>query len=216
MKKSLLRKTLLLATALVLGLGVTARAQETAAPAKSAPAASNLSLLGQTYGTLTYSYLNQDDVSSHGDTYSFSVNQPLAFGLDGVLSYDYSRSGTLAGARVKQHVLAGALRAFSTAYNWGKPYVEAGAGYAWNRYAGTRDNSFIWEIAAGAELQVTPQATLTPYVQYVEAPDLAGGGAWNFGAKASYWVDTQWAVTIGVLRDDNHNTAFTVGTNFRF
>lgn len=173
-------------------------------------------MLGQVYGTLTYSYINLDATSTHADNYSFSVNQPLAFGLDGILSYDFSQSGEVAGSRVRQNTVGAALRAFSTAFNRGKPYVEAGAGFAWARYAGTTDNSFVWEVAGGVEFQVAPATTVTPYIQYVDAPDLAGGGEWNFGVKANHWVNSQWAVTAGLELDNDQNTAFTVGTNFRF
>lgn len=216
MNKSQSIKSLLLVTALALGLGVSTRADDSPPADQPAPVTGNLSLLGQTYGTLTYSYIDLDDTSTHADNYTFELTKPLSFGLDGILGYDYAQSGVVAGSRVKQHILRAALRAFSTSYNWGKPYVEAGGGYAWSRYAGTKDNSFVWEVAAGVEFQVTPRATVTPYVQYVDAPDLAGEGTWNFGAKGSYWIDSSWAVTAGIERDDEQNTAFTVGTNFRF
>jgi hypothetical protein len=209
-------KTFVLATAALLSLGAIARADSAILEEKPAPMVGDLSLLGQTYGTLTYSYINLDDTSTHGDHYNFEVNQPLAFGLDGILSYDYAQSGKVAGSRVKQNVIGGALRAFSTSYNWGKPYVEAGAGYTWARYAGTKDNSFIWHVGVGAEFQVTPRATVTPYVTYEDAPSLAGGNTWNFGVKANYWIDSSWAVTAGLARSDEKSTAFTVGTNFRF
>jgi hypothetical protein len=209
-------KSLVLVTALALSLGATARAGSAVLDEKPAPMVGNLSLLGQTYGTLTYSYINVDDVSSHGDRYNFEVNQPLAFGIDGFLSFEHSQSSEVAGSRVKQNILGGALRAFSTSYNWGKPYVEAGAGYTWARYAGAKDNSFIWHLGVGAEFQVTPQATVTPYVTYEDAPSLAGGNTWNFGVKANYWIDSSWAVTAGLSRNDEKATAFTIGTNFRF
>jgi hypothetical protein len=208
-------KAFILATALALGLGV-ARADDSLPGEKPAPITENLSLLGQTYGTLTYGYINLDDVSSHGDNYRFALNKPLAFGLDGILSYDYTQSGVVAGSRLKQHVLGAALRAFSTSYNWGKPYIEAGGGYAWNRYAGTKDNSFIWNVATGVEFQVNPRTTVTPYIQYVDTPDLAGENTWNFGVKGNYWIDSEWAVTAGIQRDDDQNTMFTVGTNFHY
>lgn len=217
MKNSPTIKTLMLATALALGLGANARADDSLSAQPPADvAAGSLSLLGQSYGTLTYSYINLDDTSTHGDSYTFEVNQPLTFGLDGVFAYDFTQSGVIAGSRVKQHTLSAALRAFSTSFNWGKPYVEAGVGYAWARYAGNRDNSFLWEIAAGAEFQVAPRTTVTPYVQYVDVPDLAGSGVWNFGVRGSYWIDSSWAVTAGFEVDDEQNNAFTVGTNFRF
>ena len=216
MKTSPNIKSLLLAFSLALSLGVVARADEMSPADKQAPVAGNQGLLGQVYGTLTYSYINLDDASSHLDNYSFSLNQPLAFGLDGILSYDFAQSGTIAGSHVKSHTIGAALRAFSTAHNWGKPYVEAGAGFAQSSYAGTADDSFIWEVAVGVEYQVAPATTVTPYLQYVDAPELAGEGAWNLGVKANHWIDAQWAVTAGCEIDDDQNTAFTVGTNFRF
>ncbi len=209
-------KSLLLASALALGLGSAARADDMLPVNQSTAAAGNQGLLGQEYGTLTYSYINLDGASTHADSYNFEVNQPLAFGLDGLVNYAYSQSGVVAGSRVKTNTLGAALRAFSTAYNWGKPFVEAGGGYTWNRSAGASDNSFIWAAAAGVEFQVAPATTVTPYVRYVDAPDIAGGQAWNFGVKASHWINSQWAVTAGLSRDDNQSTAFTVGTNFRF
>ena len=207
---------MLLASALALALGVAARADDGPSADKLMPVSGSQGLLGQKYGTLTYDYVNLDGASTHADSYTLSSNQPLAFGLDGVLGYNFTQWGTGGGARVNQNTLNGALRAFSTSYNWGKPYVEAGAGYTWVRASGAKDNSFVWEAAAGVEFQVAPRATVTPFVQYTDAPDLAGGSKTNFGAKANYWIDSQWSVTAGLARDNHQNTAFTVGTNFRF
>ncbi len=207
-------KFLLVATALTLGLAVHA---DDALPAeKAAPVAGNVGLLGQVYATLTYNYINLDATSVHADKYSLSVNQPLAFGLDGMLGYDYSQTGNIAGFRQRQHTLSGALRAFSTSYNWGKPYVEAGIGYVSSRYAGNGDDSFLWEVASGVEFQVAPATTVTPYIQYLDTPGLPGGGKWNFGVKANHWVTSQAAVTVGIERDSDQNMMFTFGTNFRF
>ena len=216
MNTSLHLKSLLLASALALGLGVTVRADVEPLADKVVPVAGSQGLLGQVYGTLTYDYVNLDGAATHADSYTLMSNQPLAFGLDGVLGYNFTQWGAGSGGRVNQNTLSGAIRAFSTSYNWGKPYVEAGVGYTWVRASGAKDNSFVWETAAGVEFQVLPRATVTPFIQYTDAPDLAGGSKWNFGAKASYWIDSQWAVTVGLARDDSHNTAFTVGTNFRF
>jgi hypothetical protein len=209
-------KSLILVSALAFGLGATARADDMLPTEKVTAVSGNQGLLGQVYGTLTYSYVNLDDASTHLDNYSFSLNQPLAFGLDGILSYDFAQSGNIAGSHVKSHTLGAALRAFSTSYNWGKPYVEAGGGFAQSSYAGIDDDSFIWEVAGGIEFQVAPTTTVTPYLQYVDAPDIASDGAWNLGVKANHWIDSQWAVTAGFEIDDDQNTAFTVGTNFRF
>lgn len=206
-------KFLLLASALALG---SARADVAPPSDPTEPVAGNVGLLGQVYGTLTYGYINLDDTSVHADNYRLAVNQPLAFGLDGLLSYDFTHTGDFAGSPVRQHTFTGAFRAFSSSYNWGKPYVEAGVGFTTARYAGAGDDSYLWEIAGGIEFQVAPATTVTPYVQYEDAPDLPGDGRWKFGVKANHWVNNTAAVTAGIERDDDQNTMFTVGTNFRF
>lgn len=217
MKQTITFKHLLLATALATGLGTAARADDSLPPAdQPAPVTSDFSLLGLSHATLTYSYINLDGTSVHADDYTFEVNQPLLANLDAVFAYDYAQTGVFAGSRLKTQTLSAALRAFSTNYSWGKPYAEAGVGYAWNRFAGASDNSFVWALGVGAELRVSSRATVTPYVQYVDAPDLPGNGVVNFGAKGSYWIDTSWAVTAGFEVDDDKNSTFTFGTNFRF
>lgn len=217
MNNNLLKHSLLSA-AFVLGLVSLAWADDSMIdpPATSAAAAGNLSLLGQKHGTLTYSYINLDGTSVHADSYTLKVNEPLAFGLDGIFAYDYTRSGEFAGSHVSQHTISAALRAFSTSYNWGKPYVEGGLGHVWSRFAGARNKSVVWAAGAGVEFQVMPRATVTPYVQYVHTPNFANDDVWNFGVKGSYWIDSSWAVTAGFERDDEQNTAFTVGVNFRY
>jgi hypothetical protein len=207
MKQKIIFKSLLLIAAAALGLP--AFADDSPLPA---PAVSTTGLLGQHYAGLTYRYINPDNSPSHTDDYRIEFNEPLNTGLDGVLSYDFLQTG----APAKQQEIAGALRAFSPAYGWGKPYVEAGGGYAWNRVGGMKDNSFLWEVAAGAEFLVGPAITVTPFVQYKGTPDLARRSLWDFGVKANYWVTSQWAITGGLDRDDHQDTGFTVGTNFRF
>lgn len=220
MKQKIIIKNLLLTAALTLGLASLARADDsvftTPSPSDAEAVAGNLGLLGQSHGTLAYSYINLDDTSAHADSYGFEMNNPLSFGLDGVFAYDYTRSSAIAGSHISQHALTLALRAFSSSFNWGKPYVEAGVGHAWNRFAGASENAFLWEAGAGIEFQLTSRATVTPYVQYRDVAELASEGTWNAGVKGSYWIDTSWAVTAGFARDDEQNSAFTVGTNFRF
>lgn len=207
MKQNIIIKSLLLASA-AFALTAAARADEP----RPVPASGTMGLLGQTYAGLTYSYTDLNNTSAHADDYHFEINQTLNAGLDGVFSYDWTQGGSVG----KQQAVMAALRAFSTAYAWGKPYVEAGGGYAWEKVAGTRDNSFIWDAAVGVEFQVAPAVTITPFVKYQGTPDLVQREKWDFGVKANYWVNSQWAVTAGIARDNHQNTGFTVGTNFRF
>lgn len=214
MQNNTLLKSLVVSAALSLGLTGFAQAQ----PAEAAPSLTSdgQGLLGQNYASLTYSYVNFDGISAHGDTYSLSFNTPLRAGLDGLLGYDYSQSGEILGSRYKEHALGAGLRAFSNSFDWAKPYVEAGAGFVWQKYGSFEDDSFFWQVSAGAEFQLAAALTLTPYVQYLDAPDISDDGVVNFGAKANYWVNSEWAVTVGLSRDDDKNMTYTLGTNFRF
>jgi opacity protein-like surface antigen len=210
MKQTIIIKSLLIAGATLLGFAATSRAQD------PVPATGKMGLLGQTYAGLDYSYVDFDNSPTNADSFGFQYNQALSAGLDGLLTYDWTQTGLVLGDRARQQTIGGALRAFSTSYSWGKPYVEAGGGWTWVKYAGIHDNSFTWEVAVGSEFQVAPKVTVTPYVRYEDAPDLSDSDTWNFGVKANYWVNTQWAVTAGINYDDSHDTAYTVGTNFRF
>ena len=200
----------LLLAALALGLAGAARAADPMSSA-SVPPSGTMGLLGQTYAGLTYSYVDLNHSSSHTDDYRFDFNQPLNANLDSILSYDFLQTGSL-----KQQALVGAFRAYSTAYTWGKPYAEAGAGYTWERGDGGHDNSLLWEVAVGTEFQLAPAWSVTPFVQYQGTPDLARRDQWIYGVKANYWVDRQWALTAGVDRDNHQAMRYTVGTNFRF
>ncbi|MES1194635.1 MAG: hypothetical protein ABUL65_01990 [Opitutus sp.] len=219
MKQNTTLKYLFLSAAAALALAVSARADT---PLEATPLEATTpihqGLLGQQYASLTYSYINLDRSPVNADNFEFAVNQPLNTGLDAVLAYDWTQSHLFAGSRLNTQDLTAGLRAFCNSYGWGKPYVEAGMGYAWQRGtpSGT-DHSILWRAAIGAELQLAPAFSVTPYVEYVDAPDLASSRrAWNFGANANYWIDSQWAVTAGLARDDHQNNRFTVGTNFRF
>jgi hypothetical protein len=217
MKQNNLLKNLLLSAAAALSLATLARADVPLAdqPPLESTTPVGQGLLGQQYASLTYSYIDLD-APVHADNFSFGFNQPLNTGLDAVFSYDWTQTGLFAGDRLNQQSVTAGLRAFSNAFAWGKPYVEAGGGFAWQRGYGTSDNSLVWGAGVGVEFQLAPAVTVTPFVKYADAPDLAGNGAVTYGVKANYWVDSQWSVTGGLSRDDDQNTSFTIGTNFRF
>jgi hypothetical protein len=217
MKQNNLQKNLLISAAAALCLAGYLRADVPLADQKplESTTAVGQGLLGQQYASLSYSYIDLD-APVLADNFSFGFNQPLNAGLDAVFSYDWTQTGLFAGDRLNGQSVTAGLRAFSNAFAWGKPYVEAGGGFAWQRGYGTSDNSFVWGVGVGAELQLAPAVTVTPFVKYTDAPDLAGNGAVTYGVKANYWVDSQWSVTGGISRDDDQNTSFTIGTNFRF
>lgn len=201
--------------ALIAALGLTHNAFAQTTPESTGPDFAP-GLLGISHTELSYGYVDLDNTNAHGNAYTLELSQPFQPGFDAFLGYEYSRSSRIAGSRIKQHVLDAGVRVFSSAYNWGKPYVEVGAGYIWSRFGGSHDNSFLWEATVGVELNLARNTTVMPYVRYDDAVDYSDGDNWNYGVKANYWLNKNWAAMAGIERDDEQNTTFRVGTNFRF
>lgn len=220
MKQNITIKHLLLSAVAAAGLATSAFAggdepntPKTSEPvAVSTPVTATSGLLGEKYASLSYRYVDFDGSAGHADDYRFGFNEPLKSGLDGLFDIGW----TDAGAATRELSLSAGLRAYRAAYTWGTPYVEAAVGYTWEKIAGVKDDSFLWQAGIGVEFAVAPAVTVTPYVKYDHAPGLARDGRWDFGVKANYWVNQQWAVTVGIDRDDDQNTGFMVGTNFRY
>ncbi len=215
-------KSRLLLAALAFGLSASARAGEgptaatTTAEGPMAPALS-LGLLGQTYAGLTYSHINLDGAPVNADSYGLEYNWALNPGFDAVFNYDWAQSGLVAGERAREQTLTAALREFITTQRWGKPYVEAGIGYDWaKKFAGVKDRSFVWLVAAGVEFQAAPALTITPFVRYTRTDGYDDEDTVNYGVKANYWVTRQWAVTGGIDRSDDHDMTYKLGLNVSF
>lgn len=215
--KQISLKNILISTAMIVSLAGVARAD---VPLEQEPVATTVGqgLLGQQSALLTYHYTNLDDAPVNAQGFNFGVNLPLNTGFDAVFNYDYDQADLFAGSRATAQTVTADLRAF-TMLSWGKPYVEAGLGQLWVKETPVgNDKSVVWRAAVGAEFQFAPAFTVTPYIQYVDAPDLgfSSNGTWNYGVKANYWVESQWAITAGLERNDDKDVKYTIGTNFRF
>jgi hypothetical protein len=211
MNQKIILKSILLAAG-TFGFAAAVHAEEPA----PVPVSGTLGLLGQAYAGLSYSYVNLDRAPVNAATYGVEYNQPLVPGYDVHLGYDWTQSGILVGDRAHERTLEGTVRAFNTTTSWGRPYFEAGVGYDWLKYAGVKDSSFLWIAGAGVEFQVKPALTVTPYVRWKRAGSYADRNSVSAGVKANFWLNKQWALTGGLSRNDDDDTAFTVGTNFRF
>ena len=216
MKQNITLKSLLLLAAAAFGLAASARADGNPTTASATATASADGLLGLTYAGLSYSYRSLDSSPVNADSYGFEYNQPLNPGFDAVFNYDWTQAGLIAGDRAHEQNLTAALRAFSTSQSWGKPYLEAGIGYDWMKFAGARDHSFAWIAGAGIEFQAAPALTITPFVRYTRTNGYADKNTADYGVKANYWVTRQWALTGGVSRDDRQDMTYRIGANFRF
>jgi len=209
-------KNLILAAAFALGL-VSAASAQSANVAVPNPADSKpTGLLGQNYLTLGYGYTDIDNTNVHASTYTLAANQSLREGLDGIFEYNYTRTSHFAGSeRLTQHDILLGARAFLTSGVF-KPYVEAGAGWVWQKGLGTKEDSFGWGLGLGAEIEVAPAITLTPFVRYEDLTRGSDNDTWSYGLKANYWVNSRLGVQLGAARDDDKNMTYTVGANIRF
>lgn len=201
-------KHFILAAAVSLGLGTAAFAQTDSAEARPT------GLLGQNYLSLSYGFVDLDNTGVDVHQYSLEGNQALREGLDAFLGYTYSRSDRFGGGRLKGHDLYAGIRSHLT-YQSIKPFVELGAGWSWARGL-MNDDSFAWGAGVGAEIGIVSGLTVTPFVRYTDVVDFAGDGTWNYGVEANYWITSKLAVKAGVDLDDDENTTWTAGVNFRF
>ena len=157
--------SLISAAAASLGLALSASAQTADAPASFGNGAA---LLGSGYTSVAYRYTDLDNGSPsalRGAILTF--NQPLQAGLDFTLSYDWARASADPIRLTNQDLNAG-VTAFSK-LEWGKPFVQALAGWEWRRGAGVSDSSFAYTLGTGVEFQVAQPFLLTPYVNFVRA-----------------------------------------------
>jgi opacity protein-like surface antigen len=213
MKNQTSLKYFVLAAAASLGLAASAFAQTTVAAEPTVSRSSGL--LGQTYASASYGYIDLDDTSVNARSYSLGLNQYVRDGVDSFLDYNYTRSGRIAGTRLTQHdVLLGA-RVY-THWQGVKPYAEAGIGWVWQKAGGVRDNSFAWAAGVGAEIEVAPKTTLTPFVRYSDLTEGGNNDQWEYGVKANHWLTDKLAVQGSISRDDDQNLFYRVGVNFRY
>lgn len=214
MKQKIILKSLLLSAVAAAGLAASAFAGGDE-PNTPAPVDLNTGLLGQTYAGLTYSYINLDAAPVNAASYGFAYNQPLKPGFDAVFTYDWVQSGPFAGDRAHEQQLGATLRAFASGV-WGRPYVEAGVGYDWLKFAGIKDHSFLWIAGAGIEFQPVSKLTVTPFVRYARATGYDDADEVSYGVKANYWINRQWALTGALSRNDSQDMTCKVGVNVSF
>ncbi|MBI2518115.1 MAG: porin family protein [Opitutae bacterium] len=208
-------KTLILAGAVALGFATAAVAGEGPAEA-SAPAVTGRGLLGQSYVNLGYSFVDLQGTGIDAQGVNFELNQNVREGVDTLLSYNYLRSDSFAGGRIKQNTLVAGGR-FYTSFRGFKPYAEAGLGWTWLRAPlGFSDDSFTYFAGVGAEFQVTPDVTVTPFIRYIDATTDSVDHEWNYGVRANWWATEKIGLTAAVIRDNSRNMEYNIGVNYRF
>ena len=210
---------LISAAAVSLGLALSATAQ-TSDAVVSSPAAedSGVGLLGSNYSALTFRY--SDLKSSPASAFrggEIEFNQAWKPGLDFSLSYDWARASA-GPLRLTAQDLNTGVTVFSK-LDWGKPYVQALAGWEWRRGGGASDSSFAYTIGTGAEFQLTHLLVVTPYINFVRATGF-NRSELDYGVKATYRINRQWGVSVGAeldaVRHAKDAMTYTVGVNYHY
>ena len=208
-----------LAAAAVLGLAAPAFAQEAdATGTATTPSTHSWGLLGSAYSGAAFTY---DHIASSSPSewrgFNVELNQPLRAGLDFNLNYDWAQADNYL-LRLTQHDLNAGVTAF-TSLDWGKPYVQALAGWEWREGNGPGTNSFAYTLGTGVEFQVAQSLVLTPYVNFVRATSF-NSSEFDFGVKTAYRLTREWSVTAGVqyaaVRHTKDGTGFWAGLNYHY
>jgi opacity protein-like surface antigen len=213
-------KSLILVAACAAGLAAPAFAADDPTAVSSAPAATvdagSRGVLGHNLANLGFSYVDIDDSSIDAMAYNLTLNQGLRTGVDTLFEYNYLRSENTGVGRISEHKVNFGGRAY-TNYNGFKPFVDGGIGWAWLKAPlGLSESSFIVFASVGAEFQACPDVTITPAVRYWYAANSSVDNVWEFSVKANYWVTEKLAITAKLGIDDDQNSEYGLGVNFRF
>lgn len=213
--KTTIKTHLFLSAALALGLAASAAAQDAmSAPSTALSPTSNYGLLGTTYAGAEFGYTHRVEAGpSVLHRYGFIYNAPLPEGVDFNFNYDYL-SGRSAGVSAHQQGLGLGFTGYRP-QSWGKPFLQANAGWIFRRSAGEASDSFAYTLKTGVEFQLLPALVVTPYVSYSGARHFSSY-EWNYGAKGTYRFTKQWSGAVGVQIDERHNLEFTLGVNFHY
>jgi hypothetical protein len=228
MKKTKSVKTLF-GAALALGLTLSASAQTPAASAAPASPSPGYSLLGDTYSEVDFGYLKEDRSPQILHDYDFLYNQALVkagpWGTDWNLSYEYL-TGSAAGFHDYRNEAQGGFTEYLLE-GWGKPFVTADAGYAWQRAGGISRKSFADTFTGGVEFPVLGNLAVTPFAEYQAEAHLFNhelpaanfpDHLWDYGVKATYRIDRQWSVSLTADLDQysRDDLGYRAGLSYHF
>lgn len=173
-------------------------------------------VLGENLASLGFSYVDIGHSSINAAAMNLTLNQGLRTGVDTLFEYNYLRSEDTGVGRLSEHKMNFGGRAY-TNYEGCKPFVDGGIGWVWEKTPlGLSENSFLMFASVGAEIQATPDLTITPAVRYWYATNNSLGDVWEFSVKANYWMTEKIAVTAKLGRDDDQTTEYGLGLNYRF
>jgi hypothetical protein len=224
-----LRKTYILSV-LALGAALSASTQtettESAAPLVSAPGPG---LVGTNYSELSFGYQNQGGSPGELRDYEFLSNAAVyregIWGGDANFQYDHLNGGGDGYSNRRDRGMFGLTGYMNQ--TWGKPFVTADAGYAWQRAGNISERSFAYELQAGVEFRVLPAVSVSPFLEYDAEPRLHNlvpavanfpDHVVDYGVKATYRLTREWSLSATALMDQYSGRDFGVraGVDYRF
>ncbi|MDB6169647.1 MAG: hypothetical protein JWM88_2511 [Verrucomicrobia bacterium] len=205
--------------AISLGLALSAGAQTSDVAVSSAtidPA--SLGLLGSSYSAFNLRYTDIDGGSPTAMRgVGLQLNQAWRPGIDFQVNYDWGRA-TAGPIRVTYQDLNTGVTVFSK-LDWGKPFVQALAGWEWRRGLPALGNSFAYNLGTGVELQLSPRFALTPSMSFVRATGVNRSEV-DYALKGTYRVNRQWSVSAAAQYDSVYHKAdakvYTLGVNYHY
>ncbi|MEO6875880.1 MAG: hypothetical protein ABI222_13765 [Opitutaceae bacterium] len=208
----------LLAAAAVFGLALSASAQTTDAASTAVPADTSWGQLGSGYSGAAFTYTDIGNGSPSAlRGFGLDYNLPMRAGMDWNFAYNWGRADTGA-LRLTQQAAMGGLTAF-TAFAWGKPYVQALAGWEWQRGLGASDNSFAYTLGTGVEFQVAKPIVVTPFVNFVRATSYSRSEV-DYGVKTAYRLTKEWSLSASVQYNavvhQKDDIGYTAGVQYHF
>jgi hypothetical protein len=109
---------------------------------------------------------------------------------------------------------------------WGKPFLTADAGMAWQVAGGASRKGFAYTLDAGVEFQVTRDLDLSPFVEYQAEPHLYDHSPladfpdhlMDFGVKATYRLAGMWRASLSADIDQHsaRDVGLRAGLAYRF
>jgi opacity protein-like surface antigen len=217
MKKINIKQTSLLSV-LVLGLALSASAQETqnSTTTSSEPTAIDPGpgLVGTNYSELSFGYQKQGgdpsilrdyELISNGNVYRQGM-----LGADAIFTYDYL-DGSANGFDDRRDEAQLGLTGFMLE-SWGKPFITGEVGYAWERAADVSRKSFAYTGIAGIEFQVLRNLAVSPFIEYQAEPHLYNhevpaadldNHLVDFGVKATYRFSRNWNTSLSADLDQH-------------
>jgi opacity protein-like surface antigen len=227
-KQTIKRGSFVAALALGAALSASAQSAQNAAGAP-APADPGPGLVGTNYSELTFGYQRQGgepkDLRDFELTTNGSVFRNDTLGVDANFVYDYLY-GYGQGYNDHRNEAQLGLTGFLME-TWGKPFVTADAGVAWQDAGGLSQRGFGYTATAGVEFQALKNLALTPFLEYQAEPRFRSGGlpAANFpdhvlyyGVKATYRINRDWSASLGADLDGHsaNDWGIRAGVSYHF